>query len=158
MVNVYFFDASALVKRYIIEIGSEWVQEITDPQTGSKIVVARISWVELLSAFSRLRREGRLQEATLQNGISTLSRHFRSEYQVGELTIPITEMAGELLQRNPLRAYDAVQLATALEIHPKLSSIEAASYNFVSADRRLLTIAQAEGLSVLDPLRLAQDK
>lgn len=158
MVNVYFFDASALVKRYIIEIGSEWVQDVTDPQTGSKIVVARISWVELLSSFSRLRREGRLQEATLQNGISTLSRHFRSEYQVGELTTRITEVAGELLQRNPLRAYDAVQLATALDINPKLSSIEAANYIFVSADRRLLTVAQAEGLSILNPLHQEENK
>ena len=31
---VYFFDSSALVKRYAQETGSAWVEILTDPQAG----------------------------------------------------------------------------------------------------------------------------
>ena len=30
MVNTYFLDTSALVKRYVPETGSNWIQSITD--------------------------------------------------------------------------------------------------------------------------------
>jgi hypothetical protein len=33
-VSVYFFDTSALVKRYAAEIGSTWVGKVSDPKSG----------------------------------------------------------------------------------------------------------------------------
>ncbi len=44
----YFFDTSALVKRYATEIGTMWVNALIDPATGNRIYVARITEVELL--------------------------------------------------------------------------------------------------------------
>lgn len=64
MVKTYFFDTSALVKRYITEIGSDWVRTLTDPQSGNRIILARITWIEMLSAYSRLKRESTLDEAS----------------------------------------------------------------------------------------------
>ncbi len=32
MVSTYFIDTSALAKRYITEIGSQWIQALTEPQ------------------------------------------------------------------------------------------------------------------------------
>jgi predicted nucleic acid-binding protein len=152
VVDVFFLDTSALVKRYVEESGSEWIRHITEPETGARIVVARISWVEMLSALSRLRREGRLLETIFQDGVHELSRHFSSQYRVGELTIPIAELAGELLQQYPLRAYDAVQLATAIKVSRTLSAKQASRFSFVSADKRLLDVTQMQGISILNPL------
>ena len=52
MVKAYFFDTSALVKRYVNETGSRWVQTITASATRNKIIVARITWVEVLSVLA----------------------------------------------------------------------------------------------------------
>ncbi len=55
----------------------------------------------------------------------------------------LLELAGLLLLVHPLRAYDAVQLASAMLAQFRL---ETASLVFLTADDRLLTAAAAEGL------------
>jgi hypothetical protein len=42
---VYFFDSSALVKRYIAETGSGWVSGLTDPTAGNINFIAGITAV-----------------------------------------------------------------------------------------------------------------
>lgn len=61
------------------------------------------------------------------------------------------QQACDLLERHPLRAYDAVQLASALESNQLFLTDAAITLTFVSADQRLLTAAIAEGLAVEDP-------
>ena len=50
---VYFFDSSAIVKRYVREVGSAWVLGITDPAASHHLYVARIAGVEVVSALTR---------------------------------------------------------------------------------------------------------
>lgn len=59
--------------------------------------------------------------------------------------------AEDLLEAHPLRAYDAVQLASALESNDRLVAADLAPLVFVSADTRLLAVAMAEGLATDDP-------
>ena len=65
MVNAYFLDSSALVKRYIPEIGSAWLNAIASPSTGNLIIISRITWVEVLSALARRQGEGSFSEAEI---------------------------------------------------------------------------------------------
>jgi predicted nucleic acid-binding protein len=46
---------------------------------------------------------------------------------------------------------DAVQLACALETRNKLAALEIPTLTFVSADTELLSMANAEGLSIENP-------
>ena len=39
----YFLDASALVKRYVTEIGTAWVAGLLDPLARNRLYVARIT-------------------------------------------------------------------------------------------------------------------
>ena len=59
--------------------------------------------------------------------------------------------ARQLADRNPLRAYDAVQLATAWLLNQDLLDSAQAPLTFISADDRLLDIAQSEGLLTANP-------
>jgi predicted nucleic acid-binding protein len=59
--------------------------------------------------------------------------------------------AQTLTAKHPLRAYDAVQLASALRINRQTVTDGAPAITFVCADTRLLAIAAAEGLAVQDP-------
>lgn len=62
-------------------------------------------------------------------------------------------MAGELVRNYSLRAYDAVQMASALRVQPSFSGSRYTSLTFVAADDRLLAAARAEGLLTDNPNR-----
>ena len=63
----------------------------------------------------------------------------------------LAETAGALVGEHSLRAYDAAQLASALHIQPTLARMKATSLIFITADERLIAIAQAEGLLTDNP-------
>jgi predicted nucleic acid-binding protein len=51
-VTDYHLDASALVKRYAPEPGSDWVLEITEPTAGHTIILAEITLAEVAAALA----------------------------------------------------------------------------------------------------------
>ena len=57
----------------------------------------------------------------------------------------------KLANTHRLRAYDAVQLAAALDDHRDWSAHRLGAFVFVSADRDLNAAATAEGLTAEDP-------
>lgn len=86
----------------------------------------------------------------------TKTRHifqydWETQYQQVEIDAQVIETAGQLVQKYPLRAYDSVQLAAALILYPFFLKIDPKIFTFVSADARLLNIAQAEGLVTENP-------
>jgi predicted nucleic acid-binding protein len=149
--TAYFLDSSALVKRYVSETGSAWVQQITDPQAGNLLFIARITWVEVISAFTRRQREGSLTSADVAQVMQTFRSDLNTQYQVIELDATLAETAGQLVGQYPLRAYDAVQLASVLRIQPAFATTQSTSLIFLTADNRLSAIAQALGLLTDNP-------
>lgn len=147
----YFFDSSALLKRYITEHGTVWVRSITSPSAGHTIIIAQITQVEICSGVARRRREGLVPPRTAQAIRLLLHRHVKREYMVIEVTVPIIQSAEDLLDTHPLRAYDTIQLASALAANSRLTGAVLMPLVFVSADVRLLTAAIAEGLTVDNP-------
>jgi hypothetical protein len=59
--------------------------------------------------------------------------------------------AKDLLEQHPLRAYDAIQLASALESHDRLVAANQQPIVFIAADQRLLEVAATVGLAVDNP-------
>ena len=53
-----FLDSSSLVKRYIAETGSAWVQTLTGPASANVLALARITGPEIVSAVARRLRRG----------------------------------------------------------------------------------------------------
>jgi uncharacterized protein len=39
----YFFDSSALVKRYVVESGTQWVRNLCDPTVSHSLYIVRIT-------------------------------------------------------------------------------------------------------------------
>ncbi|MEG5000023.1 type II toxin-antitoxin system VapC family toxin [Microcoleus sp. B4-D4] len=153
MVNAYFLDTSALVKRYVPEFGSNWIQSITLPVAGNFLAISQITWVEVCSAFSRRQREGSLSFDEVNQLMGDFLTDFDNQYEVLEVDRTLIETAGELVRQNPLRAYDSVQLASALRVQSTLVSffVPDTQLVFVSADKRLLDIAHSEGLAIDNP-------
>jgi len=149
--TAYFLDSSALVKRYVSETGSAWVQQITAPQTGNLLFIARITWVEVLSAFARRQREGSLTSADVAQVKNEFRSDLNTQYQVIELDATLAERAGQLVNQYPLRAYDAVQLAPVLLLQPAFATTQSTQLIFLTADDRLSAIAIALGLLTDNP-------
>ena len=151
MVDAYFLDSSALVKRYVTETGTSWVQSVTHPSMHNRLIIARSTWVEVLSALARRQREGSLSPEQVAGAIDSFCYDLDTHYQVVEINRELAEAAGLLATKHPLRAYDAVQLASALHIQPSFAHARLTSLTFAAADDRLLATAQAEGLRTENP-------
>lgn len=146
--SLYFLDSSSLVKRYVVEAGTPWIQSITSLETKNQLIITRITWVEVLSALARRQREGSLSADKVDKIVQALRYDLDTQYQIVELDRALAETAGELVRRHVLRAYDAVQLAAALRVQAALTSTKV---SFVTADKRLNTSAEAEGLMTDNP-------
>jgi uncharacterized protein len=147
----YFFDSSATVKRYAIEIGSKWVFGILRPSAGNTIFVARITGAETVAALARKRKGKYLTADQAAKAISRFQRHFSRRFQKATITDNIVTTAMNYADKYELRGYDAVQLAAAITIEKELKAAGAPSLIFVSADSDLNNAAQAEGLAVENP-------
>ena len=122
---------------------------VTDPQ--NTIVCSQIGEVEVSSAFCRRCREGSITTTERDQLIATLHHDCSATYHAINVTDDVLTEAVHLLKAYPLRAYDAIQLATALVANQTLTQQGLPSLIFVCADGRLLQAAIAEGLAVEDP-------
>ena len=147
----YFFDASALVKRHVNEAGSPWVKSLVRAGAGHRLYIARITAVEVTSAITRRQYAGDLSPAEAGAILGHFRRHLAERYRIIELTNALFESAMVTARRHRLRAYDAVQLAVAVEIRRQRQEAGFGPVTFISADRDLNAAAQAEGLAVDDP-------
>ena len=153
--DFYFFDSSATVKNYVNEIGTVWVKSIfaTIPQV--EIFMASITEAETVAAIARRRKGKTLSENAANILISQFKIDFAKDFSTIEIAPKTISQAVYLADKYSLRGYDAVQLASALEIYTKLINLKidfsTSTFNFVSADNELNSAAQNEGLTVETP-------
>ena len=153
---VYFFDTSALVKRYAPEDGTKWIQSLTDPAAGNLIYVARITGAEFIAAIRRKVRDNKIAEADAKRGIADFRLDFAKQYQIVEITDAVVGRTMGLIENHKLKGYDGVQLAAAMEINDQLLVIGmpvagVPALTIVSADTDINTAAGAELLLVEKP-------
>ncbi|MBM3748988.1 MAG: type II toxin-antitoxin system VapC family toxin [Acidobacteria bacterium] len=132
-----YLDSSALAKRYVAEPGSDESRLLMEANQG-RLFTSVATWAEVLSALARCARENRCSTREYR----LLQRAFSLEWNALhpiDVTLPVLAPAGRLIERHALRAYDAIQLCSALWIGRPL---------FACFDERLRRAAAAEGLAV----------
>ncbi len=160
--GIYYFDSSAIVKRYVIEPGTPWVRnlctasEVNGASRLHSVYLGEITRVEVAAAlFQKARRSKQINLEAANDAYKLFLDHLNAEYRVMQLTSPLLQTAAELTQRQILRAYDAVQLALALHVDSLLKR-NRMDLIFVSSDEDLLQAAQAEKLATDNPLSHAE--
>jgi predicted nucleic acid-binding protein len=113
----YVVDSSALVKRYVLETGTAWVRRLTRRSPSTVIYIAHITAVEVTCAVARRRKGKTLTPSRTSSILRRFRQHLASRYTVIEVTPALLDEAMQLGQAQALRAYDAVQLAVALEVN-----------------------------------------
>lgn len=150
---IFYADSSVLVKRHIQEQGSVWFRYPTASRAGNRIETARLSMIEVISALNRRVREGTLPPTVYTAVRDDFLACCRRRYRIVPMTGDVLRRAQYLLEHHPLRAYDALHLASALKVHIRLTSAGLPPLTFLAADDRLLGAATAEGLPVDNPNR-----
>lgn len=136
-----YLDASALVKLFVPEAESD---ELNQALTGlTDVIVSDLALTEMASALGRRRREHLLTREQAQRLYREASKLQVASHHA-ELTPPIHRRAERLMLSLPipLRALDALHLATAL-------AAEAATV--VTFDPRMRDAASSQGLFVAPP-------
>ncbi|MBO9555272.1 type II toxin-antitoxin system VapC family toxin [Cellulomonas sp.] len=136
---VVYLDTSALVKLCVRETGSDLVAALWD---GADLVVtSRLADAEVRAALAAGRRSGRLDASAATHAVAEWDRLWPGMH-VLELGAPVTTQAATLVGRHPLRAADALHLASALTL--RSPDLVVAAW-----DEHLVAAARAEGLRVV---------
>lgn len=152
MNRFYYTDSSALVKRHVAEIGSLWVRNEFDAASGNTVATARLSIVEVLGALNRRKREASLSATDYQLFSGDFLKLAKNEYEIIELNDAVVTQAQRLLENYPLRAADAIQLASAVVADNRLRAAKVSPLIFLASDARLLAAATGENLLSDNPL------
>jgi len=129
-----FLDSSALAKRYVEERGCQQVDDLC--QEASLLAVSVLCVPEIVSALNRRMMEKVLSHEQYVHA----QRHLLLDIEdsvILELTVPVIAATVAVLERNALRAMDALHVACAELWEAEL---------FVSADTRQIAAAKKAGL------------
>jgi predicted nucleic acid-binding protein len=146
--GLYYLDTSAVVKLYIREPGTDRVLRIASRRADNRMAVLSLTAVEFRSAIRKRERSGDIDHTGVARTIAKFEHHIEARFLRQTLNESVVDLALGLIDRYPIRAYDALQLAGCLTLRAIAGGDDPL---FVCADQVLLASARSEGLSVLDP-------
>lgn len=138
---ILYLDTSSLVKLYAEESGSPEIRMLVE--SAFTVATSRAAYVEARAAFSRKRRENGLEDIIYRQMVDDLNQDW-GYYFIIEISGPVVTLAGGLTEKYPLRAYDAIHLASAIRLKDE-GNVEV---TFSSFDQRLLQAAKVEKLII----------
>lgn len=155
---VYFFDSSAIMKRYYYEVGANWVRTVCENRIRSEVYLSQLAEVEVVASLRRAGRRNHDHIALIDSSVNMFVRHIgRRVYSIVSVDTQITRIAQDLcnqfwdVQPHPLRSMDAIQVASALLVAAVHASQAPNELLFVSSDRRQLAVARELGFNVVNP-------
>lgn len=154
----YFLDASAAVKLYVSETGTDWLRSLRGPlylwsedEGNNELVIARITAVEVAAALYRRVHGGTLAAEEAEEARDELAQDLERTFRVIEIDEQILQTALGLAESRGLRGYDCVQLAAALLTRQARSDAGLSDLILLTADKELMAAAVVEGIKVEDP-------
>ena len=150
--NSFYWDASALAKRYAPEIGTPLVNHLFTYVTPDRMLCLIVGVSEVISIFVR-KKNARL---ITPEAFSQALVDFRTEvievdaFKLMSIEDTLVFASHPLIEKQALNATDALILRSALDV-TILSRSAGNDIVLVTSDRRLLRAAQAEGLQIFNP-------
>jgi predicted nucleic acid-binding protein len=136
---ILYLDTSALVKLYVREEASDDVRACV--ARAEAVSTSQVAYPEARAAFARRQREGAFDTDDLRRIVDALDRDLAALVVVN-LDRPLARRAGQLAERHALRGFDAIHLASAVELWELMGAVP----TFLAYDSRLMNAARAEGI------------
>ena len=149
----YYLDSSALLKRYVREIGSVWVNQISSIAYQHSIFTSELTIAETAAVLAaKSRAPGGISKTRYKRLLSRFLEDCEQVYTLIPVQRLIIDRAVLLSQVYRLRGYDSVQLATAITARNVLMAANSpVELIFVASDNDLLVAAQGENLLIEAP-------
>jgi predicted nucleic acid-binding protein len=150
-VHFLLWDASALGKRYAVEIGDLTVNALFASVSKSQMITTILSYSETCGVLVRKRNKGVLGASMFSISRSALRAEVIDDPDFGILPVEFDEILAsiDLIDRHSLNSSDAAILMSFLDFaHAQHAATICV---LVAADKRLLRAAHAEGLRTFDP-------
>lgn len=149
----FYFDASALAKRYTDEIGSDKIDFFFDNVPLERLSCLTLGAIEVFWICVRKRNDNRITSHQFERATTHL-RHEVINNQSGFKTISVPDSlvwdSIRLIETHSLNSVDAMVLRSALDTATELRST-GDRLVLVASDQRLLRAASAEGLQAFNP-------
>lgn len=149
----FYLDASALVKRYTEEIGSDKVDFLFQNVPLNRLMCLAIGVAEVFSICVRKRNDGRITRHHFEQAVGYLDNeviNIKSDFEtVPAENVLIWKSIG-LMDTHSINSVDAILLCSALDIATNLRN-EQNELILIVSDQRLLRAAQTEGLLCFNP-------
>ena len=151
MIWVYF-DASALIKRYFLEDGTELVNELFHQLPVEQMTCAVIGILEIISVLVRKRNDGRLSPKLFTQAMVELNQEIieAAAFPIASVDDDLILSALDLIAQYSINATDAIVLRSCLNMQGALQN-KGDRLVLWSCDKRLIRAAQYEGIEVFDP-------
>jgi predicted nucleic acid-binding protein len=145
-------DASALAKRYALEIGSALIDYLFANVSPDRFFVFNLGMAEVLSVLVRKKNAGILSAAVVSQAIANLGKEviFATSLRKIVADTSLVILALPYIETHSVNATDALVLQSALELAGNLR-VAGNDLVLVASDKRLLRAAQTEGLVTFDP-------
>lgn len=148
---IYYCDSSAIAKIYLEEAGTPYMRNLRQSADIGDVVINAISGPEVFSALHRRYRTGDITSKTFTDARQDFDKDFEHFFTRFPVSNPIIRLAMHLIDKYPLRGYDSVQLATALQLQSSLRASNGRNVTFLGSDKVLNNAATNEGLAVINP-------
>ena len=150
--NSFYWDASALGKRYVPENGSGLVNHLFGMLSPDRMVALLIVAGEVTSILVRRRNRDQLNPDDYRHAMNEFRREVldAEDFRLQSVPPDLAHESLDLIERHSLNATDALVLRSALDLAQLLRLVGDALV-LVAADARLLRAAEAEGLATLNP-------
>lgn len=136
---ILYLDASALVKRYVAEVGSKEIRQLIDES--DVIGTGLVSRAEVSAALAKAGRVGVLEPKEATAALNAFRKDWQDLVRVS-VSEAVVARADVLAWQYVLRGYDAVHLAMAL----MWQEVSGETVTLASFDRQLWAVAEPSGL------------
>jgi predicted nucleic acid-binding protein len=150
--NYFYFDASALVKRYAPELGSDLVNYLFSCVTHKRLMCLIIGVAELFSVLVRKKNREDISVPDFSQALINLGNEVihTTDFTTVSIEDSLVLSSLPLINKHSINSTDAVVLRSALDIAVELQAVEDDLIMIVS-DQRLLRAAKSEGLIKFNP-------
>lgn len=149
---VFYLDTSALAKRYKNEPGTVFIDKLFTllEQPEHKGATSFLTFLELLAMVTRLRKGKQITQDTYDHMLARILHDLHTYFTISPVSTDVLATSVSVIKTHALKAPDAQQLATALELRPILEQL-GERLVFIADDHELYTAAVHEGLPAIHP-------
>ena len=104
--QTFFFDSSALVKRFAREQGTTFILSLMRPSAKNRLYSARITEVEVCVALVRRQKGNTITAVQATKGLRRLRSDLRRCFTQTAITEDVIVKASRLVEKHALRGYD----------------------------------------------------